>query len=510
MCWVIILCFFFIFSPLESEFDLFFFSLDKMAANIKQTPFDDENRFDIWGIRDGSNWKAGYFRRVEATDESIRLEKSRGWCMSVFASDKPNSKVIGAKKYHCMTVAEIEHILKTNPKESWCFYEVTMPTRACRIYLDAEASTDINPDFNGNDMRGKIIKEFTEWLSENVNLEFGDSEKFSWIVLDASSDKKWSHHFVGIGQIMKNPYHVGAAVRRFEDYIVKKYGKNSEWFINTSHKLHDEHIRSFVLDVGVYTEYRVYRMVHQCKYGSDRRLLVHPDFSITDDDSQLSVKLIYDTMVHPPGLVNKNPESLRICLESDGSEPCSRVNPIGRNKRASGRKPISQDVRSGGVIRTGQKEGMNGPIQACPSEIYNLIRNVIMRERKGVVQSPRSAKYYPEGMTVMIPSMETHCRIKGDDHYAHLENRADSTKKAQTYYCFYLLSRTYTQKCFSTLCIQRTRDPKVRDSVTWKLPSYAIEELRGILDGISGSDIREPGFIYIGDIHRMVKSIVKK
>jgi hypothetical protein len=455
-----------------------------------------DDSIEIHGIRGSQRCQTGYFRRDQATAESEKLEAEKGWTMPVFAWDKPNSQTDGAKKYYCLSIAEFVDLLRTMDRTQWCFYEVTIPHRPCRIYLDVEAQLDINPGFDGNEMRRKILDEFTRWLASQISPEFGDPDRFSWRVLDASSAQKWSHHMIGVGLAMTNPFHVGATVRRFERYITETYGKDSCWFVNTTHKLHEETIKTFVVDIGVYTEYRVYRMAYQHKRGSNRDLVPHPDFLLgsgSRSEIGFGISLLLDTMVQPPRLGVTCAGRIHSCMEADGSQPRSMV-------CVSGERRIKTKTDGSTRIQSG-----SGSANPCPSAIYQLLHSVVQRERNAQLESIFKAKMYPTRMMVMIPSMDTYCHIKKDAHHSHLENRSADQQKAQTYYCFHLVSKTYTQKCLSSLCAARyEKDAKIRAQSTWKFPEYAIQQLREIMDGDSGSDIRECGFVYASDIRHVL------
>lgn len=452
---------------------------------------DLDQRLEVYGIRPGG--RRSYYRQHYALDETSAHEQSKGLRMPVFAVDNPRSKTQAAKKYYCMSVAELVDWLLNHDPSQWCFFEVTIPDRPTKIYLDVEAALDLNPGFDHEKMRKMIIKEYTKWLADNVCPRFGDSKHFQWTIFDASSSAKWSLHFIGQGEAMAGVYHVGATVRRFKEYITDKYGHRSEWFVKSKRKGCDGPVQTFVIDDGVYTMHRVYRMVYQHKYGSSRTLF---PFGTKDKRvPKLNVEEMYHSMVQAPffELACGDGHTAHTCKEHDGSEPYS----IGAGGVVGVRRT---HLKASGTTRTLSNHGAT-----CPVQIYSLFSRVLTTERCVEAQPQSCAMYYPGNMTVVMRATTSYCHIKGGAHHADDEGRG--MKRSCTYYCFRILSKDYMQKCFAATCVSKMKSRFQRDKVTWPLPPSAVKELAEIMDTDSEmGDGREAGYVYVDDIAKMLEA----
>lgn len=428
---------------------------------------DCELRKDVYAVREIA--PQAYFRQCEAIAASTFAEDTNKLSVPVIAADNPLSKTTNAKKYFCMSVAEIVNYLKKRERFQWNLYEVILDHRPCHVYLDVEASLALNPDFNYEEMGERIKTEFRTWLSDHVCARFGE-ETFRWVELDASNVKKWSKHFIGVGEAMQNQYHVGAAVRRFEDYIVQKYGLHSEWFVFSARKNVDQPIRNFVIDTGVYTKNRLYRMALQVKCNQKRFML-----PVSGEETP-SVDLFMKSMVQPPGICETyGDHGKHSCFDVDRDGQALRYSNAVKNIK-SPQRPMSDTGRQ------------------CPLNLYKILSTILNRELQISTCLQIKTHYYPDSFIVTFAATETYCYIKGADH-----------KTPKMYINFNILEKTYTAKCFSTHCKSKLQQKHYFEKVTWTIPDYAAREIDKLMEEDSTSDLREPGYIYTRDIMQCIE-----
>lgn len=465
-----------------------------MAAHSEH-PCDDDDCIAIYGKR--AQGTCVYYRREDATAASVKAMRVQNADMSVFAYDKRNASRSGAKVYHCMSLTEFTGELSKLDSSQWCYYEVISPDKPCRVYIDAEADLVENPNFDGAAAHVRIVTEYTAWLAEHVCPRFADPDAVTWIVLDASSPAKWSRHYIAVGECMKSMFHVGATIRRFEQHCINTHGKDSDWFINKKHKLDTDYHRSFIIDVGVYTEYRVYRMIYQRKRDSTRVMLPALEGAQSTIPSSIDVRDLYDTMVQPPHLERTIDDyhSAHVCVESDGTDPTSCTKNAGgyvRVRHASHRRTVE-----------GERTSRHAK---CPLALYAFAVRAV--SEMFFAHSPvparvapyNTAKYYPEEMTIMVCSDEAYCRIKGGAHHG-----GDGKEQSHSYFCVNISARTVVQRCFATPCVARMDDHFVRDRVTKSLTSELVNALDAILDEPTASGIRTPGYVYTSEMVALLK-----
>jgi hypothetical protein len=448
---------------------------DGMADSSRVNPLDDPECAAVYGRR--PNGSRVWFRREDASNASKRAFQATGAQLSVFALDKPNSRKSGAKTYYSMTLTEYLDKLKTLPKEQWCFYEVTVPDRCCNVYLDCEADLTLNPRFDGTAAVEGIAHLFTKWLSKNVCPRFGSMDTFCWEVLDSSSRDKWSVHFIGIGEGMKNTLHVGAAVRRFEQYCVDKFGMdNNEWFIYKKHKLNPEPHRVFIIDNGIYTDNRVYRMIYQRKFGSTRVLIPEQDIEVPET---LCMRELYYSMVQPPYLERtiESGHCAHECKELDGSEPVSMTNAGGSCSRAmiQARQSSSSGITTRSRSRAVESSSGAGR-KRCPIELFAFAQRAVLALLGRHARDHNSAGFYPDELIVTVAVDDAWCNIKQDDHHA------EGVPQTHSYYCVNLSTKEIHQKCFSAWCINQLKDHRVRARVRWPFTTALIKDADALLD----------------------------
>ena len=161
------------------------------------------------------------------------------------------------KRFFSGTVPELRALrdrAEAGHVEPWLrgfhWYEVIDETRPARIFLDVEttASTHVR------------VREGVELAIALLNQ--GMDYEGPWHVADASAGQKQSFHVVG-GPLVRNLFHVGAAVRRLRCF--------AQIYRDQCAALFDDK-GAFIIDEAVYTRGRQFRLFGARKLGSDRVL----------------------------------------------------------------------------------------------------------------------------------------------------------------------------------------------------------------------------------------------
>ena len=128
----------------------------------------------------------------------------------VLACDTQLTGRIGKKFMTCPNVANSDIYFNRLIRDHGPhFYEILLPDRPSRIFVDIETENGVYE----NVKRG--VATFVSMLQMWVQSQ---PMKGDFHVLDSSNDKKVSFHIVG-GPCLKNPYHVGALVRRLTLFV---------------------------------------------------------------------------------------------------------------------------------------------------------------------------------------------------------------------------------------------------------------------------------------------------
>lgn len=136
------------------------------------------------------------------------------------------------------------------------FYEIIRRGYASRLYFDLEYMCEYNSNVKGEDLITKlkqVVKEMKE--CEHLNRDC--------IILDSTTEKKWSKHVIFPNIVFYDNEQVGefvekVAKRMGDDVFVKNGDGSSVPFI----------------DLAVYSKNRCFRLIASSKYGKSTRLLV--------------------------------------------------------------------------------------------------------------------------------------------------------------------------------------------------------------------------------------------
>ncbi|XP_023342906.1 DNA-directed primase/polymerase protein [Eurytemora carolleeae] len=142
-------------------------------------------------------------------------------------------------------------------------YEVIAEQRPCKLYLDLEFKKRDNEKLDGNTMVNNLIQALNTFLQKTLQVT---GYKEDILILDSSSEKKFSNHLIYPGLVFRNNQEMGHLIRSFVDSLIPveakqfqvKKGDEIQWFI----------------DLGVYTKNRNFRLYLSAKYGKSEILTV--------------------------------------------------------------------------------------------------------------------------------------------------------------------------------------------------------------------------------------------
>lgn len=187
---------------------------------------------------------------------------------AIFAQDVSES---GKKVFFVGTIDQAINVYKKTEQKHW--YECLLENRPTRLFLDVESENHVD------------INSIVDGFKTTVEHKYHCNPEFT--VLSSCSASKTSYHVVA-DIFFKNPYHVGAFVRRTLLFMSEEV----------------EDMNS--VDTAVYTKNRMFRIAGSRKFGSSR-VLTHPS------------KQMHECLVQSP----LNPAHVYECLEIDQTEPTS-------------------------------------------------------------------------------------------------------------------------------------------------------------------------------------------
>ncbi len=144
------------------------------------------------------------------------------------------------------------------------FYEILLPDRASKIFVDIETTNGVYEKVKQG------VETFVKMLQMWVESQGGIVDNFPFRILDSSNEKKASFHVVG-GPYLKNPYHVGALIRRLTLFIYSaRYEETQQKFDFESFFDNDG---NYIIDEQIYTHNRQFRLCNMCKLSPNPRYL---------------------------------------------------------------------------------------------------------------------------------------------------------------------------------------------------------------------------------------------
>lgn len=196
----------------------------------------------------------------------------------IIARDKYNPSSPGCKAYHVLEYEQLFTWIMSLPIEMRVGYELLVQNRPSQVYFDLDADmvaenvdkiafvrNNFHLDFSA--FWRELVKDSSrvQVCSKHLAGEDRPIEDLasSCIMYHTVREEKFSWHVVFPEIILRNNFECGALRRQFERWVITKYGSDGEknsYYVNV-----EDNIRVMILDGGVYTKNRVFRLCENAK-----------------------------------------------------------------------------------------------------------------------------------------------------------------------------------------------------------------------------------------------------
>ena len=194
--------------------------------------------------------------------ESAREYSAKHPSLRIWAEDRPSS-MAGGKNYKYFWVGNIIFFVKAYlASSSQYFYEVIHISRPARLYLDIEFLKKQNPFVDGESRVKAIINKILRMCENDYDIITSFEEV---VILDASDTVKFSHHVIFPDVIF--PTNIDCK------YFVEKFCEQNQKMVYIGPHNEKENMKSIV-DLGVYTKWRNFRLWKCYKLGQNRPLII--------------------------------------------------------------------------------------------------------------------------------------------------------------------------------------------------------------------------------------------
>eukprot|EP01125_Pyxidicula_operculata_P000045 TRINITY_DN1005_c1_g3_i2.p1 TRINITY_DN1005_c1_g3~~TRINITY_DN1005_c1_g3_i2.p1 ORF type:complete len:530 (-),score=143.53 TRINITY_DN1005_c1_g3_i2:21-1610(-) len=201
----------------------------------------------------------------------------------------------GGRRYIVKTYEEMWEMYNSLSDEDKTFYEIIRENYPCNLYFDVEFSTNDNEGLNGEE----VIELLIDLVLVHIQLFFEIiTDRQDIIELDSSSDKKFSRHLIFKKIVFLDNSHCGEFVNDLASVIVhnkdslgklivnkeKKDGtKSTENNNNNNMEVSD---KTLVIDMGVYSRNRNFRLFKSTKLGKNRPLVISKSNTFQYEDEK--------------------------------------------------------------------------------------------------------------------------------------------------------------------------------------------------------------------------------
>lgn len=224
-----------------------------------------------------------FYRQIELLSEYNKLSKADQVLHILLACD---IDIYGQtnrnnKKYALIQYSNFYSFISKLKPEKRCYNELIKPNIVCKQFFDLDA-----PFNDHNKSKIEFVKDHFHtdfilfWDDLNIQNEYGCKvlinqnpellSSHTMYTYSSSNEKKFSWHVVFPQIVMQNNYHCGAIMRRFEIFLLNKYGDNHQ--TNPYYILKNTGMTDFIIDRAIYTIHRVFRLLFNTKGGQKRPL----------------------------------------------------------------------------------------------------------------------------------------------------------------------------------------------------------------------------------------------
>ncbi len=369
----------------------------------------------------------------------------------------------GKKKFFTSGYQKFKTMYLKIKKGSRYFYETILPHIPCHLYIDVEMYHNTNPKVDMENFQKIFEKEIIKFLIQENYIN--DKRECDFIILDSSNLKKFSKHYIIKikGKCFRNNFHCGALMRKFHNYIIKEYGSiddNPFFFWDEKEKKFEynpvKHNRVFIVDMGVYTSGRQFRLYGSSKESSPERILLLQD---QNSEGDVLPDIFLSTLIQRV----EHDDELISCLEENGNEPES----------TSDRRFFLSEQTKKQKLNTHPQFNVSHHVKLDDKVIKNNFPNIcgsimdfIDKQLTCGGRVEKCDLFYPNTKTMCISTGSKYCLIRGDYH-----------KSNHIYYIVNLQQGIYYQKCHDEDCRGKSKILKIEDQdILNKIDEYLSKE----------------------------------
>jgi len=285
------------------------------------------------------------------------------------------------------------------------YYELIREGDLCNLYFDIEFEKEFNDKLaNSEEDQEKLIKLIIDIVSKEILLKYNIKTSVEDVVdLDSSNKKKFSRHLIWHipNACFQNNIQVGIFVKNILDNIEKEKQDNLEYrnllYVNNN----KQQIQS-VIDKGVYTKNRNFRIYLSSKYGKDTCLTVSKynqyKFRQQETDNNKTFNIFLDSLV-----TNIDIDKMKLVISNIDSDNNSNTTPTKtKNQQTSlNTSPLSKSIKSTfiksvddyirALINSPPRGGQDGYIRSIIETPFKVMYSIgqnkwcanINREHKG-------------------------------------------------------------------------------------------------------------------------------
>lgn len=190
------------------------------------------------------------------------------------------------KKYALIQYSYLFPFISMLTAPERCYNELIKVNVQCRQHFDLDSPCNEENDPKIEYVKNNLHSDFVQfWDDLNMQNEFGckvleDRRDVKGVtfpvtmnVYASSTGVKFSWHVLFPEIVMQNSFHCGAVFRRFELWIVNKYGDDTSK--NPYYVKDKSNLVSYILDRSIYTNNRVFRLPFNTKAGQMRHFKPH-------------------------------------------------------------------------------------------------------------------------------------------------------------------------------------------------------------------------------------------
>ncbi len=197
----------------------------------------------------------------------------------------------GAKNFHVCSKAIFWNKYKKINQNRY-YYEIIQSDHSCRLFFDFDVNKELNPLFDADRSMTIFFLYLRAFVYELLEIELTLCDILQ---LEATTDSKFSKHFVVQSFVFENIAHCGRFVRKMADRLSRSINGSESELLKFAVDEYDEfkvndllclqvntsNGTSFIFDLNVYKKNQQFRIIHSEKRGKKNPLEVAYDNSLT-------------------------------------------------------------------------------------------------------------------------------------------------------------------------------------------------------------------------------------